>query len=654
MHPTELPLCDIVMKGGVTSGIVYPRLASRLARDYRFKNIGGTSAGAIAAAACAAAELGRQSGRRPDAFDALDRLPAQLGERSAGRSRLLNLFQPAAAAARAFDLLLALVSAPDRRAAALAVLLRLAGAVRWPLLLLVCTTLATRAVTGKPWLALAMSQAMALLAAGLAAGGAWVLAGRTQAGTADRAGCAVFLACLAGALASAMQWPKEPSVGVLWLLAAALATMLACAWGLAWAAGGLLTALRTNFHGMCSGRATATGNGPALTDWLHAYLNDLAGLPPARPLTFGDLWGSDAAEDGDGAEDAERSINLQVVTSAISQRTPYALPFRAGVHRWYLDPLEWEKLFPGEVLDYLHAAAPGLTRVGDRAFLPLPRGAALPVVVAVRMSMSFPLLLSAVPLYAFDYTEKTESTPAPLKRVWFSDGGISSNLPLQFFDTLLPEHPTFAVNLKREHPRFRIDDKLDCRDNGRAYLPRDNSAGRGRHWTDPSMGDDGILAFLAAILGTMQVWRDEILFPYAGYRDRVVHVSLKEGEGGLHLDMDREQVTNLAAAGACAADLLQRRFHPASGEGWANHQEIRLISVLGNLEALALQAGAAEASGTWHAAVDRSRLNEAEAALAHTLLAELQQMAADIAASGVRVADRMYRPSPSMKLGPNL
>ena len=41
--------CDLVMKGGITSGIVYPNAVLALARDFRFKNIGGTSAGAIAA-----------------------------------------------------------------------------------------------------------------------------------------------------------------------------------------------------------------------------------------------------------------------------------------------------------------------------------------------------------------------------------------------------------------------------------------------------------------------------------------------------------------------------------------------------------------------------------------------------------------------------
>jgi len=42
--------CDLVMKGGITSGIVYPNAVLSLAREYRFKSIGGTSAGAIAAA----------------------------------------------------------------------------------------------------------------------------------------------------------------------------------------------------------------------------------------------------------------------------------------------------------------------------------------------------------------------------------------------------------------------------------------------------------------------------------------------------------------------------------------------------------------------------------------------------------------------------
>jgi predicted acylesterase/phospholipase RssA len=42
------------MKGGITSGVVYPLVLVSLAKDYCFSSIGGTSAGAMAAAAAAA------------------------------------------------------------------------------------------------------------------------------------------------------------------------------------------------------------------------------------------------------------------------------------------------------------------------------------------------------------------------------------------------------------------------------------------------------------------------------------------------------------------------------------------------------------------------------------------------------------------------
>jgi peptidoglycan/LPS O-acetylase OafA/YrhL len=97
--------CDIVMKGGITSGVVYPRAAVRLAERYRFRNIGGTSAGAIAAAAVAAAERGRRSGANPAAYERLEALPAWLGE------NLVSLFQPSRRMRPLFDLLLAVSGA---------------------------------------------------------------------------------------------------------------------------------------------------------------------------------------------------------------------------------------------------------------------------------------------------------------------------------------------------------------------------------------------------------------------------------------------------------------------------------------------------------------------------------------------------------------
>ena len=47
------------MKGGITSGVVYPLAVCELATVYRLRSVGGSSAGAIAAAAAACAELGR-------------------------------------------------------------------------------------------------------------------------------------------------------------------------------------------------------------------------------------------------------------------------------------------------------------------------------------------------------------------------------------------------------------------------------------------------------------------------------------------------------------------------------------------------------------------------------------------------------------------
>ncbi|MER3469044.1 MAG: hypothetical protein C4314_03515, partial [Thermoflexus sp.] len=70
------------------------------------------------------------------------------------------------------------------------------------------------------------------------------------------------------------------------------------------------------------------------------------------------------------------------------------------------------------------------------------RAADLPVVVATRMSLSFPVLVSAVPLYtvrrsAVDRLRaqgRNRLEPGDLQRNWFSDGGIASNFPIHLFD----------------------------------------------------------------------------------------------------------------------------------------------------------------------------------------------------------------------------
>src|SRR5215210_6555584 len=87
----QIEACDLVMKGGITSGVVYPPAILKLATKYRFRNIGGTSAGAIAAAGAAAAEYGRESDT--SGFMVLQ----ELQQRLSAPGFLRNLFQPSPA-----------------------------------------------------------------------------------------------------------------------------------------------------------------------------------------------------------------------------------------------------------------------------------------------------------------------------------------------------------------------------------------------------------------------------------------------------------------------------------------------------------------------------------------------------------------------------
>jgi len=92
--------CDLVMKGGITSGVVYPAAVYSLHDKHKFRAIGGASAGAIAAGATAAAELGRDSG----GFEKLNGLSTELTR----DGFLQGLFQPAKPMRASFDLLFAI------------------------------------------------------------------------------------------------------------------------------------------------------------------------------------------------------------------------------------------------------------------------------------------------------------------------------------------------------------------------------------------------------------------------------------------------------------------------------------------------------------------------------------------------------------------
>jgi predicted acylesterase/phospholipase RssA len=119
-----------------------------------------------------------------------------------------------------------------------------------------------------------------------------------------------------------------------------------------------------------------------------------------------------------------------------------------------------------------HADLSGLCR--------LPGPEHLPVVVAARMSLSFPFLFRAVPLHSVDYSLNLKAGEGfKPERTWFLDGGICSNFPIDLFDAPLPGRPTFGVNLqplREDRPEQKV------------WMPERNNSGFGEQWTRFSRG----------------------------------------------------------------------------------------------------------------------------------------------------------------------
>lgn len=543
------PECDLVMKGGITSGIVYPRAIAKLASHYRLRSVGGASAGAIAAAAAAAAEYGRAGG----GYERLAALPEQLAQTASGEddgaTRLFRLFRADASTQRLYALLVAGLM-PSRKA-------WLRANLRWLFAAIRCFPLAA---------------AIAALVAALAA---WPLL-RFAADV----GPAGWIAGVAGIVAVLVTF-----VVVLALRIAAHA----------------LRVLPANGYGLCSG----LGDADTLTPWLHATLQSLSGLDPARPLRFGDLWRGHAPPDDYVAASArahprERDIDLRLVTTALSHGRPYSFPLDGEDLHFDLD--EMRALFPPAIVDALVADSPGRVDAGVLAGKwRLPAMEDLPVLVPVRISLAFPLLLSSVPLWRL----RTEPDPKlhggwrhVAERVRFSDGGICSNFPIHYFDALVPSRPTFGINLVDAD--FLPPDAGDPRDY--VWMPDHNGSGVTTLQVD---AEGGVFAFLGSIATTMQGWSDSMQLAIPGYRDRIVAVRLARDEGGLNLRMAPDLIRRLAVRGEAAADLLlahYARAEPPAGvvTGWRNHRWVRYrvaMRVLGEALDGVRNAEAASASG---------------------------------------------------------
>jgi predicted acylesterase/phospholipase RssA len=542
--------CDIVMKGGITSGVVYPGAVVKLARRYRFRSIGGASAGALAAVAAAAAEHGRESG----GFERLAEVPRELASTVDGAPFILTMFQPEPSTRSLFRAALAFQRFGPLRGIAATVI----SFWRFPVL--------------------ALALAVVAIVLGMLGAIPWWLA--------------VALIALA------------PWILVIGVIRDALAAF---------------SAVARNDFGLCR-LGPGSGHDAVLTVWLHRLVQHLCGRAESReaadgttPLTFADLWGvpplrgneteAELAErqaliDRLGWNASERKIDLQVITTNLSFSRPMRIPTVRD--RWQpqsedggllFDPEEWRQFFPREVVEHMeaHAAAPEAAEAAlieaqspGRRLLYFPGGAHLPVVVAARMSLSFPVLISTVPLWQIKYRRDGNHR---LTRLAFSDGGISSNFPVHFFDAPLPTRPTFALNLagfEREEdpdlddPRQAVQDPVGVNERARDI------------WKEPQ----SMKEFAIAIKDAMQNWRDNTQARMPGFRERVIHIKLASGEGGLNLAMDEQKVKRLIDRGEYAGgrlmDLfsgqedgpLERRPH------WNDHRYARFRILMSSLERL--------------------------------------------------------------------
>ena len=542
--PDVLLECDLVMKGGITSGVVYPTAAVALKDKYRFRRIGGASAGAIAAVLTAAAEFARQSGATgTDAgFARLEKLPVAL------QSQLTDLFQPSRSTAGAFHFLMALTEPGRSRT------MKLLGAIG-------------RLVRGAPG-TFAIATLVLLLP--------WFATSLALVGGLDGH---------VGPLVRAL---------LVWVLPAIVAGLVAAAVRLALKA---LHDVNRNGFGLCAGHLT--DDSPALTDWLSRELNLTAGRPwgaGQAPLTFGDLWGptartafrrrlwipgSTTTDDGDefspdarylttipviGWQGFDPDIDVRVMTTSLTEQVPRVFPFFTDTYLFC--PTCWEAYFPTWVMAHLVARSRNAGhRRGDggrgwwkgERWIPascpthgaelrrLPLARDMPLVVAARISLSFPLLISAVPFHYVDFVKRPDRVD--VVRAWFSDGGITSNFPMQFFDSWLPTRPTFGINLADFDPRYNPQGT-------HVSLPAPGDGDRTLHET-PIVG---VVGFLKAIQQTMQTWPDRLQMELPGFRDRIVTIYTTADEGGLHLQMSDTQIAGLSGKGGEAGTALLENF----------------------------------------------------------------------------------------------
>lgn len=543
---SERPECDLVMKGGITSGIVYPRLVAELSGKYRFRQVGGASAGAIAAIMTAAAQSGQLRGRGTAPFDQLKQIPLDLAR------DLPYLFQPSPDTATAFDLMMA-AQAPAR---------------------------------GK------VMRALAVVGLMIRRGFGWFLLGML----ASMIPAAALIAALLSASGTGLRWGAAMLALVVWLPVALIAGVAVSGVQLSRAA---VRAVEGNGFGICDGHTRrSTVSVKPLTDWIDDMLLELVGPldEPDRPVCFKDLWGEAAsaayraqvpAGTGEAAamKPAQRRQNRElrevdclVMTTDLSHQRPFRFPFDTAEFFW-CDKCG-EKYFTDRVLTHMKAgrklvdisvvADPTCSIHPGQPLYFFPSAPDVPLVIAARISLSFPGLISAVPLQAVDRSRAPGC--ARIVTVWFSDGGITSNFPIRFFDSAWPRRPTFGISLAAKHPDYPET---------MVWRPKPGASGRFLRYTQIT----SLSGFISTIFNSARNWPDSLQMTMPGFRDRVVEIRQAAGEGGMNLQMPEKCITALADRGREAGQNLLDGDNdgvPPFNFGW--HRWVRHRNAMAGLD----------------------------------------------------------------------
>lgn len=472
--------CDLVMKGGITSGVLYPSMVREIAEKMHFVGIGGTSAGAIAAALTAAAEYRRRQTGSFEGFEMLE----ETAHEFAAPGKLFSLFRPDKGTSELFE---------------------------------------------------------------------------------------TFLKVLQGRLG----WWAKANLGRKLLSKSGRENLLRPA--------------ADNGYGLATGMANGAEipGQPSITPWLTDLIDKIAGKTDV-PLTFRDLHKA-PTPDGmapvmNGAD--RRSIDLIAVTTCITLSRPFEIPFSTDIFAF--DPEEWRRFFPERIVSHLEKEA--ATLAAERAKKGKKKSTldrdgkkplsvdGLPVVVAARMSLSFPALFTMIPLWAVDYDQDDE----PIRRLWFSDGGITSNLPIHRFDSIYPRWPTLGVSLRYTDDSDQPKRRSLRRDNSWVYFPNTRQALRDL-WSGFDLKQEAVarlLGFAKGIFDSAQTWHDDAFLRMPGFRDRVIEIWLNSEEGGLNLEMKKSTIERLIDRGRETGRQLVERYASDSTEvlSWSDHRWARFRS----------------------------------------------------------------------------